>query len=107
MYLEGSKPHEPVQAVMVRWYEARSLVHVPWLTQELVLFPNRLRVLGIRTLSALENHLGTLFGDAGKQEAYNTVGMKGWKKKQKLQEKEDEVDAWKCKTEYMYKNTRY
>lgn len=66
-YLEGSKPHEPVQSVVVRRNEARAAVKVPWFTQELVLLPNRLRVLGILVESALENHFSTLLGDAGKK----------------------------------------
>lgn len=63
-HLEGGKPHEPVQPVVVRRYETRPAVHVPRLAQELVLLPNRRRVLGILTQSALENHLGALLGNA-------------------------------------------
>lgn len=63
-YLEGSKPHEPVQPVVVRRNEARPSVNISWLAQELVLLPDRRRVLGILAQSALENHLGALLGNA-------------------------------------------
>lgn len=66
-YLEGGEPHEPVQAVVVRRHEARPPVHVPGLTHELVLFPHRSRVLGIRAQSALENHLSALLSDAAEE----------------------------------------
>ena len=63
-HLEGSEPHEPVQPVVVGRYEAWSAVNVPWFTQELVLLPNSLRVLGILAQSALEDHFCTLLGNA-------------------------------------------
>lgn len=69
-HLEGSEPHEPVQPVVVGRYEARSAVDVAWFTQELVLLPNRLRVLGILAQSALEDHLCTLLGNAEERSLY-------------------------------------
>lgn len=38
-YLEGGKPHEPVQAVVVGWYDAGSPCDVARLTVELNLHP--------------------------------------------------------------------
>lgn len=80
-HLEGSEPHEPVQAVVVRRYETRLSVKVSWLTRELVFLPNRLWGLGILTQSALENHLRALLGDAGKEWKWND-GTKVWIGKQ-------------------------
>lgn len=63
-HLEGSKPHEPVQPIVVRRNETRPAVNIPWLAQELVLLPDCRRVLGILAQSALEDHLCALLGDA-------------------------------------------
>lgn len=67
MHLEGSEPHEPVQPVVVGRYEAGPSVHISWLTPELVLLPNRLRVFGIWAQSSLEDHLRPFFGDASER----------------------------------------
>lgn len=66
-HLEGSEPHQPVQAIVVRRYETRSTGNISRFAAELVLLPNRLRVLGILAQGSLENHLCPLLGDAFRQ----------------------------------------
>merc|ERR1719507_2110796 len=69
--LEGCKPHEPVQAVVVRGDYTGCLVKVSWLALDVVLLPDSGGVLGVGGPGALDHHLRALLGHAAK----GTIGV--------------------------------
>lgn len=62
MYLEGSKPHQPVQAVVVGADEAWPPFQVPRLAFEVKLLPDSSRVIGIQAGCPLKDDLCSLLG---------------------------------------------
>lgn len=63
-YLEGSEPHEPVEAVVVRGDEAWPSPQVARLALELVVLPHSLWCTGVGAGRALQDDLCALLGDA-------------------------------------------
>lgn len=63
-YLEGCKPHEPVQAVVVWGDEARPPPRVTRLALELIVLPHGVRRTGVGAGRALQDDLCALLGDA-------------------------------------------
>lgn len=64
MYLEGSKPHKPVQAVVVGGYKAWPPLQVPGLAFEVILLPDSSRVVGIQAGRSLKDDFCSLLGNA-------------------------------------------
>ena len=69
--LEGGKPHEPVQPVVVRRDETRGSGHVARLAFELVVQPFGSVIVRVRAIRALENNLRAILGDG----AESSVGI--------------------------------